>query len=146
MIRHHTRMKYILAPILLLVFLFPTLALGEEVTFDDLVEANGVYYKKFTDVPFTGKTTGEIQGSFKNGKKDGPWVWYHSNGQLFEKGTYKDGQLEGPWVRYYQSGQLDYKGTYKDGNRDGPWVSYKNDGTVDEKFTGTFKDGVKISD
>ena len=59
-------MKHILAPILLLVFLFPTLALSEEVTLDDLVERKGLYYKKFTDVPFSGKVTGREQGIFKN--------------------------------------------------------------------------------
>ena len=49
-------MKRFLTPILLMVLLFPSLALGEEVTMDDLVEREGIYYKKFTDVPFTEKT------------------------------------------------------------------------------------------
>ena len=44
------------------------------VTMDDLVEREGLYYEKFTDVPFTGKVTGDTQGSFKSGKKDGAWV------------------------------------------------------------------------
>ena len=38
-------------------------------TWDDLVERNGLYYKKFTDVPFTGKVDGQYNGSIKNGKK-----------------------------------------------------------------------------
>jgi hypothetical protein len=63
-------MKRILAPILLLTLLFPSLAFGE--TMNDLVEREGIFYKKFTDVPFTGKTTGDEQGSFRNGKEDGP--------------------------------------------------------------------------
>jgi hypothetical protein len=116
-------MRHILAPILLLVFLFPTLALGEEVTVDDLVwrEMDGLYFKKFTEVPFDGKVTGQEQGSFKDGKRDGSWVFYRDNGQLFEKGTYKDGK------------------------REGSWEYYKQDGTVWEKNTGTYKDGKKIS-
>ena len=69
-------MKHILAPILLLVFLFPTLALSEEVTLDDLVERKGLYYKKFTDVPFTGEITGRTKGQLKDGEREGPWVWY----------------------------------------------------------------------
>ena len=85
-------MKHILASILLMVFLFPSLALGEEVPWDDLVRTNGLYYKKFTDVPFTGKTTGQIQGSFKNGEMEGPWVVYNSDGTVWEEytGTYKN--------------------------------------------------------
>ena len=44
-------------------------------TFADLVYRDGLYYKKFTDVPFTGEITGEVQGSIKNGKKEGEWVF-----------------------------------------------------------------------
>ena len=111
-------MNRLLAPILLLTLLFPALAFGE--TIDDLVITNGLYYKKYTDVPFTGKTTGKIQRSFKDGKEHGPWVVYYKNGQLLSKGTLKDGK------------------------RVGPWVGYNDDGTVWEKYTGTFKDGVKV--
>ena len=32
------------------------------VTIGDLVERNGLYYEKFTDIPFTGKVTGKEQG------------------------------------------------------------------------------------
>ena len=98
-------MKHILAPILLLVFLFPTLALSEEVTLDDLVERKGLYYKKFTDVPFSGKVTGGGQGEIKNGKREGPWVSYFENDQLWDKGDYKNGEREGPWVSYFDNGQ-----------------------------------------
>ena len=87
-------MKHILAPILLMVFLFPALALGEEVvTWDDLQQRDVGYCKKGTDAPFTGKITGIAEGSFKNGEKEGPWVRYHDNGQSdqFYSGTYKNG-------------------------------------------------------
>ena len=69
-----------LAPILLVVLLFPTLALSEEVTMDDLVETNGLYYKKFTDVPFDGEVTGKEQGAFRDGKRNGPWVGCDEDG------------------------------------------------------------------
>ena len=91
---------------------------GEEVvTWDDLEYREGLYYQKFTDVPFTGKITGIAEGSFKNGKKDGPWVEYHDNGQLFGKGDYKNGKREGPWVTYLHNGQLVDEGTYKNGKK-----------------------------
>jgi len=135
-------MKRFLAPILLMVFLFPSLALGWEL--GDLVQRGGLYYEKFTNIPFSGKVTGLYQGSFKDGKKDGLWVEYHDNGQLQEEGTYKDGKMDGPWVSYWDNGQLGSKGTWKDGKREGPWVGYHKDGTVDAYLTGTFKDGVKV--
>ena len=42
---------------------------------DYLVERNNLYYKKFTNVPFTGEISGEKNGSFKKGKKDGEWLF-----------------------------------------------------------------------
>ena len=137
-------MKHILAPILLVVLLFPTLAFGETVDWNDLVVREGLHYKKFTEVPFTGKVTGDEQGSYKNGKREGPWVRHYDNGQLRYKGNYKDDKEDGPWVFYYYSGKLLSKGTYKNGKRHGPWVMYNDDGNVVDYFTGTFKDGVKV--
>jgi len=136
----------------------------------DLVERDGIHYEKFTDVPFTGKVTGKQQGSFKKGIKDGAWVGYHNNGQLWNQGNYKNGVKEGAWVYYYENGQLEYKsnfkngkkegtwirywengqihwkGNYKNGKEEGAWVSYNKDGTVFKPWTGTYKDGVMISD
>ena len=59
---------------------------------DDLVERESTYYKKFSDVPFTGEVEGQIQGSIKYGKKEGYWVSYWPNGQLQYKGDYKNGR------------------------------------------------------
>ena len=139
-------------------------------TLDDLVHREGIYYQKFTDVPFTGKITGEQQGSLKNGEKDGAWVEYYGNGQLEFQGNYKNGKrdgawisywdngllrfksnyksgmTEGDWVQYHENGQLSYKGNYKNGKRDGAWIAYNENGTVFKAWTATFKDGVKISD
>ncbi len=86
-------MNQLLAPILLLTLLFPSIAMGETVKWDDLEERDSLYYKKFTEVPFTGKTTGKIQRSFKNGKTHGPWVGYNKDGTVSEyfTGTYKNG-------------------------------------------------------
>jgi hypothetical protein len=91
-------MRRILAPILRL---FPSLARGETVKWgENLVYREGLFYKKSTDVPFTGKVTGKAQGSVRNGKRDGPWVYYLDNGKLLFKGTGKDGKLVGPLVSY----------------------------------------------
>ena len=94
--------------------------MSEICDWDDLVERKGLFYKKFSDVPFTGKVTGKGQGELK------------------------DGKMHGPWVSYYHNGQLWWKGTWKDGKKVGPWVGYNKDGTVWKNFTGTFKNGVKV--
>ena len=96
-----------------------TSPVGWSETWDDLVRRDGLFYKKFTEVPFTGNITGKEKGSFKNGKQEGSWITYWDNGQLSSKGDFKNGEWEGSWVKYYKNGQLDkrYTGTYKNGVR-----------------------------
>ena len=92
------------------------------VDWKDLVDRNGIHYKKFSDVPFSGVTSGRIQGTYKNGIREGAFVSYWENGQLYIKGNYKNGKKEGAWFLY------------------------NKDGTEDKENTGTFKNGKKISD
>ena len=100
-------------------------------TMDDLVVREGVYYKKFTDVPFTGEIDeGTKKGPFKNGKKDGTWIWYHDNGQLEWKQDYKNGILHGKFVMYYSNGQLWSKGNRKNGYTEGMVIWYYDNGQV----------------
>ena len=72
------------------------------VTIGNLVERDGLHYEKFTDIPFTGEVTGNPQGSYKNGKKDGAWVYYYPNGQVYYKGNYKNNKKEGAHIGWYQ--------------------------------------------
>jgi len=110
----------------------------------DLVTRDGLYYKKFTETPFTGKVTGDEQGTFKNGVKEGAWVEYFENGQLRFKQNYKNGMLEGAFISYYKNGQLFAKGNHKNSKREGAWVYYHENGQLEHK--GNLKNGKKISD
>jgi antitoxin component YwqK of YwqJK toxin-antitoxin module len=127
-----------------LIFLSPNMVLSE--TIDDLVKREGLYYKKFSEVPFSGKVTGNEQGIIKNGKWEGAFVSYHENGQLWYKGNWKNGKREGAWVNYHDNGQILIKGNYKNDKMEGAFVGYDEHGTVWEMFTGTFKNGKKVSD
>ena len=44
-----------------------------------------------------------------NGKKEGIWKYYHSNGNLWYECFYKNGLLEGLYKSYYSNGSLFYK-------------------------------------
>jgi len=113
-----------------------------EIDFKELVLRDGdYYYKKFSEVPFTGKTTGQEQGKLKNGLKEGSWVRYNENGQLKRKGDYKNGKREGSWVYYHDNGQLDSKGDYKNGKQEGSWFTYFQNGQLSSK--GDFNNGKK---
>tara|TARA_Y200000002_G_C22637691_1_gene645475 strand:- start:1293 stop:1496 length:204 start_codon:yes stop_codon:yes gene_type:complete len=47
-----------------------------DLTMDDLVQRDGLYYEKVTDVPFTGDIDeGLARVNLGNGKQEGPWVF-----------------------------------------------------------------------
>ena len=142
--------------------------MSETVDYGDLIEREGLYYKKFSDVPYTGKVTGEEQGSLKKGLREGEWVTYnengqiglkltyengkkvggwesfHENGQLHQKGNFKEGKIEGEYVTYYDNGQLEQKGTFKDQALEGEYIEYWSNGQIKSK--GNYKNGELISD
>ena len=47
---------------LLIIFslLLTSVSWSKDVDYNDLVKRNGLYYEKFTNEPFTGKTTGRM--------------------------------------------------------------------------------------
>ena len=109
-------------------------------TLDDLVERDGLNYEKFTDFPFTGEVAeGPEKGLFKNGKKEGLWIGYHSNGQLKYKGAWWEGSRHGAWIGYFDNGNLSFKGTMKRDRQDGLWEWYYEDGQL--KSRGEFING-----
>jgi len=115
-------------------------------TITDVVKRDGIYYKKYSDVPFSGKITGSFKGLIKNGMREGAWFRYYSNGQLDFKGNYKNGKEEGAWVLYWKNGQLSSKGNYKNGKKDGLYIFYSKDGSLVKKRSGIFIDGKKMRD
>ena len=140
---------------------------GED--YDNLFRRDGLYYKKFTNTPFTGTSEGSGQGYIKDGKKEGPWLiygrnggllskgywiegkpnsyfWYYwENGMLMSEGLWVNGEKQGEWISYHENGMLESKGKYKNGKENGPWIMYWIDGTISE-LSGIYKDGVKVSE
>ncbi len=137
--------KNIIIPLVLMCLMsFP----GWGVTYDDLVKREGLYYKKFSDIPFTGEMVryhdnGQLwrKGNYKNGKEEGTWVYYWDNGQLRMKGNYTNGKEEGTWEYYHKNGQLKGNGDYRNGEKEGTWVWYWSNGQLDHK--GDYKNGKK---
>ena len=112
-----------------------------------LVKTGSLYYEMFAVVPFTGEVDeGVYRGTIKNGYREGLWVMYYGEGQIWSEGAYKNGSREGPWVMYYPSGQLATKGAHNNGVREGPWVWYREDGTKNEDLSGIYRNDLKVSD
>ena len=117
---------------LLIIFslLLTSVSWSKDVDWNDLIKRDGLWYEKFTNEPFTGNSTGLKQGKVKDGKKDGVWLYYFENGQLYLKNTYKDGKKNGERLKYYDNGQLMEKGNYKEGKKIGEWLEYYKNGKL----------------
>ena len=132
--------KIILSAIILLIL--PIQAWSETLTMDDLVRKDDfLYYKKSTNVPFTGEISGKESGKLKNGEKDGKWLIYNNDGQLLSKVNYKNGLYSGIVETYHENGQLYTKGNFKDGRPDGLMETYRESGALFSKEN--FIDGKK---
>ena len=146
-------MKRVFAHLLLgyLLSFIPTNSWAE--TYDDLYKKGGVYYKKFTDVPFTGEIIQKFErGTYKNGKLHGTYYNFDEKGRMTFRGEYKNGLGHGLMESYNtnpfddQAGHLAYKGNEKNGKKEGYWEWYNLDGSVNARFAGFYKGGVKVSD
>ena len=136
------RTLFIIPLVLMSLVSFPSWGL----TMDDLVQREGLYYQKFTDVPFTGELNeGSFRGLFKDGRIEGYFEIYLL-GRLTNRGFLSNGKKEGKHEIYHPNGQLFAKGNFNNDKQDGMWFVYNDDGTVDLEATGTFKNGVKVSD
>ena len=113
----------------------------------DLIEREGIFYKKFTVTPFTGNTVsffknGQLKQrvTYKGGIRNGLMESFDENGQLQLRGNYKDGEQDGLWESYHTNGQLRSKGNVKNNKEQGLWEYFDEDGNLIK--TEEWKDGV----
>ena len=88
----------------------------------NLVNRDGIKYIENKETPFNGKTVStydnnqkELEGFYKNGKKDGHFTYWFENGQKMQQGNYQAGKLDGLWIFWDREGKEIDRATYKDG-------------------------------
>ena len=69
--------------------------------------------------------------NFKDGKKDGLWIYWYENGQKASRKTYINNKKDGKWTQWYENGQMKSEGTYKDGKEISS-KEWNEDGSVKE--------------
>ena len=100
---------------LITIFFFITfsiIGICEKVKMNDLTERDGLYFKKSSEVPFTGEVEGRYQGKIIEGKKDGLWLTHSPEGNLWFKNNYINGIIDGVNFMYHLNGQLRSKSFY----------------------------------
>jgi len=111
-------------------------------------EVSNFYYDNYTQA--VGKMEGETsvgkwliynengqlasEGTYdKNGKRDGAWTWYYTNGKIKETANYNNTKLNGENRYFYDNGKPKYIANYKDGKLDGEYLLYNEKGGLYEK-------------
>ena len=136
-------MKF-LTLLLTTLFLFSSpVVWGEEVNYDDLIKQGGLFYKKFTDEPFTGVVVGEESGRIIKGKREGKWTGYFSSGHLEKRLNYTNDKLDGLYEEYYKkSGEVEKRVNYKNGKKDGLSEEFLKNGQLSRR--GYYKNGKRV--
>ena len=70
----------------------------------------------------------QLEGTYKNDKRNGTWTFYYENGNKWSEAEYKDGLNNGKSVTWFENGKKRYEGYYKDGKQTGKWKFWDEQG------------------
>lgn len=78
------------------------------------------------------------------GRKQGPWKVFYTDGSLKAEGSYKNDLKVGQWRYYFENGGLEQQGNYVSGQANGVWEWYFRDGQTlrEEEYNMGFEDGM----
>ena len=57
----------------------------------------------------------QFKSNYENGLRNGDYLIYRKNGNLFLKTPYKNGIIDGEYVVYFNNGKIKIKRVYKNG-------------------------------
>ncbi len=72
----------------------------------------------------------EEAGQYKQGKKDGIWIQFASNGQKLGEAFYKDGQKDGIWTVWDEQGTKRYHMVYSMGKKIDTWKMWDSNAVL----------------
>lgn len=110
--------------------------------------ARGAYAEGLETGPWTEwlEDGSRADGTYREGAREGRWLYTHPNGSRQEEGSYVAGLRQGPWRWWYADGTLRGELEYRDGRLHGRVVEYRRDGSVDPAASGTYEDGERVAD
>ena len=72
----------------------------------------------------------QMEGGYRNGKRDGKWTFWYENGNKWSEGYFKEGKSDGKRTTYYENGKIRYEAFYKNDERVGKWRFYDESGKL----------------
>ena len=96
----------------LLISLLLIIGCAKPINENLLVDRNGMKYQQDSQNPYSGEVfelfnngNKKLEGSYKNGEKNGKWTVWYENGQKGSEITYKNGKLDELWTQWNENGQ-----------------------------------------
>jgi hypothetical protein len=83
-----------------------------------------------------------LKGLYFEGKKNGVWRAYGSNGVVSKREHYIDGKREGSYTLWHEEGGIKTEGQYLNDKKCGFWRSWTKDGKLHKE--GCYKEGKEI--
>ena len=72
----------------------------------------------------------QMDGTYKNNKREGKWTYWYENGKVWSEGTYVNGKSEGRRTAYFENGKVRIEGSYREEVRVGKWHFYDENGRL----------------
>ncbi len=71
-----------------------------------------------------------IEGEYRDGKREGQWTYWFSNGNRWSEARYKTGLRNGKSTVWYENGRKYFEGSYRMGERTGRWRFWDEEGNL----------------
>ena len=84
--------------------------------------------QKVKEVRFFESGKKEMEGHYKNGKKQGTWTFWIENGKRQSENNFNNDLRDGKATVWRENGYKYYEGTYSMGKLHGTWIFYDMDG------------------
>jgi len=72
----------------------------------------------------------QMEGEFKNERRDGNWVYYYENGNKWSEGSFLNGLDNGKRTVYFKNGKVRYEGFYNNGKKVSIWKFWDENGSL----------------
>jgi antitoxin component YwqK of YwqJK toxin-antitoxin module len=72
----------------------------------------------------------QMEGTYKDGLRDGKWMYWYENGNVWSEGFFVKGKSDGLRINYFENGKKRQEGHYKNDARVGKWKFYDENGKV----------------
>jgi len=72
----------------------------------------------------------QMEGTYKDSKRDGKWTYWYENGKLWSEGSFLRGKSDGKRTTYFENGKIRYEGFYKEDMRVGKWRFFDENGRL----------------